>query len=74
MLHDFLPAHRERDTGTGCDVANESVCFLSEPRVSCISDILMAGSSLTCKLVGGRSDSEDDEDEEADVIDGMTVW
>ncbi|XP_049909826.1 interleukin-7 receptor subunit alpha [Epinephelus moara] len=44
-----------------------------EPRVSCTSDILMAGSSLTCKLVGGRSDSEDDEDEEADVIDRMTV-
>ncbi|KAL7376413.1 hypothetical protein ABVT39_007741 [Epinephelus coioides] len=70
MLHDFLPVHRERDTGTGCDVANQSVCFLSEPRVSCISDILMAGSSLSCKLVGGWSDNEDDEEW---VIDRMTL-
>lgn len=43
-----------------------------EPRISCTSHILTAGSSLSCKLVEG-SDGEDDEDAEADGIEKMTV-
>ncbi|KAM7392266.1 hypothetical protein PAMA_007402 [Pampus argenteus] len=46
----------------------------TEPRISCTSDIAMKESSLTCKLVGGGSDNEDDEDgDEGDSIKRMTV-
>nr|WKN12638.1 IL7r [Chaunax abei] len=42
-----------------------------EPRITCTSDIMTDRSSLTCKLVGGEN--EDDEDEEADGIEKMTA-
>ncbi|KAM7368501.1 hypothetical protein PAMP_012840 [Pampus punctatissimus] len=46
----------------------------TEPRISCTSHITMNESSLTCKLVGGRSDNEDDEDDnEGDGIKRMTM-
>ncbi|TKS85116.1 Unconventional myosin-Vb [Collichthys lucidus] len=43
-----------------------------EPRISCTSDIMTYRSSLTCKLVRGQTDVDDDEDE-ADGIEKMTV-
>ncbi|XP_074546990.1 interleukin-7 receptor subunit alpha [Halichoeres trimaculatus] len=45
----------------------------SELRLGCTSHIMITSSSLTCRLVGGRSDNEDDEDEEADSIERITI-
>ncbi|XP_042365846.1 interleukin-7 receptor subunit alpha isoform X2 [Plectropomus leopardus] len=45
---------------------------LPESRMSCTSDILMAGSSLSCRLLAGGG-GVDDEDEEADGVEKMTV-
>ncbi|GLD56866.1 interleukin-7 receptor subunit alpha-like protein [Lates japonicus] len=45
-----------------------------EPRISCWSDITTGQSSLTCELLGGRNDNEDDEDNhEDDSIERMTL-
>ncbi|KAG8010401.1 Interleukin-7 receptor subunit alpha [Nibea albiflora] len=60
----LLPAVSRAQSGDG-DVD-------TEPRISCTSDIMTYRSSLTCKLVGGRTDNEDDEDQ-ADGIEKMTV-
>ncbi|XP_051249892.1 interleukin-7 receptor subunit alpha [Dicentrarchus labrax] len=45
----------------------------TEPRLSCTSHIMTEQSSLTCELVGGKNYNEDDEDDEADGIEKMTV-
>ncbi|XP_061924475.1 interleukin-7 receptor subunit alpha [Entelurus aequoreus] len=47
-----------------------SADLVSESRISCVSHISTKGNSLTCKLVGGRD--EDDEDED-DAVESMTV-
>ncbi|XP_073333641.1 interleukin-7 receptor subunit alpha [Pagrus major] len=61
----LLPAVTEAQSGDGeTDM---------ELRLSCTSHIMIDGSNLTCRLVGGRSDSEDDEDDEADGIERMTA-
>ncbi|XP_070781214.1 interleukin-7 receptor subunit alpha [Enoplosus armatus] len=65
LLQLLLPAGTEAQSGDG-DTD-------TEPRISCTSHIMTNGSSLTCKLVGGRNDIEDDEDVEADCIKNMTV-
>lgn len=49
-------------------------CFSSECRVGCTSHIMTDESSLTCKLVGGGIENEDDEDDEADGVEKITVW
>lgn len=61
----LLPAVTEAQSGDGeADM---------ELRLSCTSHIMMGRNSVTCQLVGGRSDSEDDEDDEADGIERMTA-
>lgn len=59
----LLPAVPEAHSGDG-DTGTERT-------LSCLSDIMYAGSSLTCKLVGGGG--EDDEDDVADGISRMTA-
>ncbi|XP_034534234.1 interleukin-7 receptor subunit alpha-like [Notolabrus celidotus] len=59
----LLPAQTEAQSGDSD----------SEPRLSCTSHIMTASSSLTCGLKGGRSYSEDDEDEEVDSIERITM-
>lgn len=61
----LLSAETEAQSGDGDSDA--------EPTLSCISDITMGVGSLTCKLVGGQSVSEDDEDDEADGVEKMTA-
>nr|XP_046231359.1 interleukin-7 receptor subunit alpha isoform X2 [Scatophagus argus] len=61
----LLPAVTQAQSGDGdADV---------DSRISCTSDIMTDGSSLTCKLVEGRNDNEDDEDYQADGIENMTA-
>ncbi|TKS85115.1 Interleukin-7 receptor subunit alpha [Collichthys lucidus] len=60
----LLPAVSRAQSGDGDSDA--------EPRISCTSDIMTYRSSLTCKLVRGQTDVDDDEDE-ADGIEKMTV-
>ncbi|KAM9338738.1 interleukin-7 receptor subunit alpha [Symphorus nematophorus] len=60
----LLPAVTEAQSGDGdADM---------EPRISCLSHIMTGGSSLTCKLLGGRNGEDDDEDDD-DGIQSMTV-
>ncbi|XP_044029629.1 interleukin-7 receptor subunit alpha isoform X2 [Siniperca chuatsi] len=61
----LLPAGTQAQSGDGdTDM---------EPRISCNSHIMTNISSLTCKLIGGRNNIEDDEDYEADGIKIMTA-
>ncbi|KAI3361904.1 hypothetical protein L3Q82_002223 [Scortum barcoo] len=64
----LLPAVSQAQSGDGdADL---------EPRISCTYDIMTGRRSLTCKVVGGRIDNEDDEDNEADgesLIEKMTL-
>ncbi|XP_075934404.1 interleukin-7 receptor subunit alpha [Anarhichas minor] len=62
----LLPAVSRTESGDGDD----------EPTISCSSHIMRTGSSLSCRLVGGRNnheDDDDDQDEEDDGIRNMTV-
>ncbi|KAM6900879.1 interleukin-7 receptor subunit alpha [Lycodopsis pacificus] len=64
----LLPAVSRTESGDG-DGDDELT-------ISCSSHITRTGSSLSCRLVGGRNDHEDDEDnqgEEGDGIRKMTV-
>uniref|UniRef100_A0A3Q3G062 Fibronectin type-III domain-containing protein n=1 Tax=Labrus bergylta TaxID=56723 RepID=A0A3Q3G062_9LABR len=45
----------------------------SEPGLSCFSHIMMDSCSLTCRLEGRGGNSEDDEDEETDSIQKITM-
>nr|XP_020492599.1 interleukin-7 receptor subunit alpha [Labrus bergylta] len=45
----------------------------SEPGLSCFSHIMMDSCSLTCRLEGMGGNSEDDEDEETDSIQKITM-
>ncbi|XP_071390042.1 interleukin-7 receptor subunit alpha [Centroberyx affinis] len=62
----LLPAGTEAQSG---DMETDT-----EPRMTCTSHISRRGiNSLTCSLVNGNRDNEDDEDHEGDDIEGMTV-
>jgi len=50
------------------------ICFLPEPRISCMSHISTKECSLTCELLEGSNHNEDDEDGEGDCIESMSLW
>ncbi|XP_040914841.1 interleukin-7 receptor subunit alpha isoform X2 [Toxotes jaculatrix] len=45
-----------------------------ETRISCTSHIATEGNSLTCELLAGRNSEDDEDEDEGDSIEEMTLW
>lgn len=81
MIYILLTDRKKKVKRQECNTQKVEKClkvfFISEPRISCTSHIMMKRCNLTCKLLEGRNDDEDDEEgggDGGDSIERMTLW